>query len=181
MSLSGFLCWQGAVTSIYKDAFYHFKYDSITHSNTRYCLPQISWHYLPFKFNCLQCRCLTLPYLLHLQRMVIGTGGQMVSQLAREAAEDLSRVFLREVKLRLSVKLKKWRGWKDLKGEILKRRRGGDWSCWILRWLWDSLKSQTWDKSSSWVKRGAVRWPERPLNADFCILCLHADVIKISM
>ncbi|KAE8287977.1 GTPase Era, mitochondrial ERA-like protein 1 Precursor [Larimichthys crocea] len=40
-------------------------------------------------------------------RMVIGTGGQMVSQLAREAAEDLSRVFLREVKLRLSVKLKK--------------------------------------------------------------------------
>ncbi|XP_071382055.1 GTPase Era, mitochondrial [Centroberyx affinis] len=39
-------------------------------------------------------------------RMVIGTAGQMVAQIAREAGEDLSRVFLREVKLRLSVKLR---------------------------------------------------------------------------
>lgn len=42
-----------------------------------------------------------------LQKMVIGTAGQMVAKIAREAGEDLSRVYLREVKLRLSVKLKK--------------------------------------------------------------------------
>ncbi|XP_034540383.1 GTPase Era, mitochondrial [Notolabrus celidotus] len=40
-------------------------------------------------------------------RMVIGTAGQMVAKMAKEAGEDLSRVFLREVKLKLSVKLKK--------------------------------------------------------------------------
>ncbi|XP_044078833.1 GTPase Era, mitochondrial isoform X1 [Siniperca chuatsi] len=40
-------------------------------------------------------------------RMVIGTAGQMVARIAREASEDLSQVFLREVKLKLSVKLKK--------------------------------------------------------------------------
>ncbi|XP_070773469.1 GTPase Era, mitochondrial isoform X2 [Enoplosus armatus] len=40
-------------------------------------------------------------------RMVIGTAGQMVARIAREAGEDLSRVFLREVKLKLSVKLRK--------------------------------------------------------------------------
>lgn len=40
-------------------------------------------------------------------RMVIGTSGQMVARIAREAGEDLSQVFLREVKLRLSVKLRK--------------------------------------------------------------------------
>ncbi|KAM4619717.1 GTPase Era, mitochondrial [Polymixia lowei] len=39
-------------------------------------------------------------------RMVIGTAGQMVARIAREAGEDLGRVYLREVKLRLSVKLK---------------------------------------------------------------------------
>lgn len=39
-------------------------------------------------------------------KMVIGTGGQMVARIAREAGEDLSRVFLREVKLRLSIKLR---------------------------------------------------------------------------
>uniref|UniRef100_A0A8C8GLP5 GTPase Era, mitochondrial n=1 Tax=Oncorhynchus tshawytscha TaxID=74940 RepID=A0A8C8GLP5_ONCTS len=38
--------------------------------------------------------------------MVIGQAGQMVARIAREAGEDLSTVFLREVKLRLSVKLK---------------------------------------------------------------------------
>ncbi|XP_020505627.2 GTPase Era, mitochondrial [Labrus bergylta] len=40
-------------------------------------------------------------------KMVIGAGGQVVAQMAREAGEDLSRVFLREVKLKLSVKLRK--------------------------------------------------------------------------
>lgn len=44
--------------------------------------------------------------LLLLQRMVIGTAGQMVARIAREAGEDLSRVFLRDVKLKLSVKLR---------------------------------------------------------------------------
>lgn len=40
-------------------------------------------------------------------KMVIGTAGQMVARIAREAGEDLSRVYLREVKLKLSVKLRK--------------------------------------------------------------------------
>lgn len=39
--------------------------------------------------------------------MVIGTSGQMVARMAREASEDLSRIFLREVRLKISVKLKK--------------------------------------------------------------------------
>lgn len=39
-------------------------------------------------------------------RMVIGAGGQMVGRMAREAGEDLSRVFLRDVRLKLSAKLK---------------------------------------------------------------------------
>ncbi|XP_015239128.1 PREDICTED: GTPase Era, mitochondrial [Cyprinodon variegatus] len=39
-------------------------------------------------------------------RMVIGTAGQMVARIAREAAEDLSRVYLREVRLKISAKLK---------------------------------------------------------------------------
>lgn len=39
--------------------------------------------------------------------MVIGTAGQMVARIAREAGEDLSSIFLREVKLKLSVKLRK--------------------------------------------------------------------------
>ncbi|KAF3706667.1 GTPase Era, mitochondrial ERA-like protein 1 Precursor [Channa argus] len=40
-------------------------------------------------------------------KMVIGTAGQTVARIAREAGEDLSRVYLREVKLKLSVKLRK--------------------------------------------------------------------------
>ncbi|XP_041808343.1 GTPase Era, mitochondrial [Chelmon rostratus] len=40
-------------------------------------------------------------------RMLIGPAGQTVVRMAREAGEDLSRVFLREVKLKLSVKLRK--------------------------------------------------------------------------
>ncbi|XP_072231030.1 GTPase Era, mitochondrial [Leuresthes tenuis] len=40
-------------------------------------------------------------------RMVIGTAGQMVARIAREAAEDLSQVYLREVRLKLGVKLRK--------------------------------------------------------------------------
>uniref|UniRef100_A0A7N6BIZ7 GTPase Era, mitochondrial n=1 Tax=Anabas testudineus TaxID=64144 RepID=A0A7N6BIZ7_ANATE len=40
-------------------------------------------------------------------KMVIGTAGQTVARIAREAGEDLSQVYLREVKLKLSVKLRK--------------------------------------------------------------------------
>ncbi|XP_074529212.1 GTPase Era, mitochondrial [Halichoeres trimaculatus] len=40
-------------------------------------------------------------------KMVIGSAGQIVGKMAKEAGEDLSRVFLREVKLKLSVKLMK--------------------------------------------------------------------------
>ncbi|XP_047235991.1 GTPase Era, mitochondrial [Girardinichthys multiradiatus] len=40
-------------------------------------------------------------------RMVIGTAGQMVARIAREAAEDLSRVYLRNVRLKLSAKMEK--------------------------------------------------------------------------
>uniref|UniRef100_A0A3P9GZ99 GTPase Era, mitochondrial n=1 Tax=Oryzias latipes TaxID=8090 RepID=A0A3P9GZ99_ORYLA len=40
-------------------------------------------------------------------KMVIGAAGQMVAQIAREAGEDLSRVFLREVRLKLTAKLRK--------------------------------------------------------------------------
>ncbi|KAF3841304.1 hypothetical protein F7725_007166 [Dissostichus mawsoni] len=46
-----------------------------------------------------------VPYTIT-QRMVIGAGGQMVGRMAREAGEDLSRVFLRDVRLKLSAKLK---------------------------------------------------------------------------
>ncbi|XP_044532217.1 GTPase Era, mitochondrial isoform X2 [Gracilinanus agilis] len=38
-------------------------------------------------------------------RMLIGQNGQVVSRLAQEASEDLENVFLRDVQLRLSVKL----------------------------------------------------------------------------
>ncbi|KAK1883154.1 GTPase Era mitochondrial [Dissostichus eleginoides] len=38
--------------------------------------------------------------------MVIGPGGQMVGRIAQEAGEDLSRVFLRDVRLKLTAKLK---------------------------------------------------------------------------
>lgn len=40
-------------------------------------------------------------------RMVIGTAGQMVARIAREAGEDLSRIYLRDVRLKLSAKMKK--------------------------------------------------------------------------
>ncbi|XP_040906680.1 GTPase Era, mitochondrial [Toxotes jaculatrix] len=40
-------------------------------------------------------------------RMVIGTAGQMIARIAQEAGEDLSRIYLREVKLKLSAKLRK--------------------------------------------------------------------------
>ncbi|KAL3042372.1 hypothetical protein OYC64_020337 [Pagothenia borchgrevinki] len=39
-------------------------------------------------------------------RMLIGAGGQMVGRMAKEAGEDLSRVFLRDVRLKLTAKLK---------------------------------------------------------------------------
>ncbi|XP_028839627.1 GTPase Era, mitochondrial [Denticeps clupeoides] len=39
-------------------------------------------------------------------RMVIGQGGQLIAKIAHEAAEDLSRIFNKEVKLKISAKLK---------------------------------------------------------------------------
>lgn len=39
--------------------------------------------------------------------IVIGTAGQMVARMAREVSEDLSRIFLTEVRVQLSVKLRK--------------------------------------------------------------------------
>lgn len=43
---------------------------------------------------------------MRLQKMLIGAGGQVVARMAQEAGEDLSRVFLRDVKLKLSAKLR---------------------------------------------------------------------------
>nr|XP_020456230.1 GTPase Era, mitochondrial isoform X2 [Monopterus albus] len=40
-------------------------------------------------------------------RMVIGTAGQLVARIAHEVSKDLSQVYLREVRLKLSVKLRK--------------------------------------------------------------------------
>nr|XP_057933603.1 GTPase Era, mitochondrial [Doryrhamphus excisus] len=40
-------------------------------------------------------------------RMVIGTAGQMVARIAQETSEQLTHIFLKEVKLRLSVKMTK--------------------------------------------------------------------------
>lgn len=51
--------------------------------------------------------CCWLMYSLCLQGMVIGPAGQMVARIAREAGEDLSHVFRTEVRLKLSVKLRK--------------------------------------------------------------------------
>lgn len=39
--------------------------------------------------------------------LVIGTAGQMVTRMAQEVSEDLSRVFLTEVRVKLAVKLQK--------------------------------------------------------------------------
>uniref|UniRef100_A0A3B3XKV7 GTPase Era, mitochondrial n=1 Tax=Poecilia mexicana TaxID=48701 RepID=A0A3B3XKV7_9TELE len=39
--------------------------------------------------------------------MVIGTAGKMVARIAREAGDDLSRVYLRDVRLKIAAKLKK--------------------------------------------------------------------------
>ncbi|XP_073336190.1 GTPase Era, mitochondrial [Pagrus major] len=39
--------------------------------------------------------------------MVIGPAGQLVGQIAQEVGEDLSRIFLRDVRLKLSVKLRR--------------------------------------------------------------------------
>ncbi|XP_029956775.1 GTPase Era, mitochondrial [Salarias fasciatus] len=39
-------------------------------------------------------------------KMLIGTGGKTISRIAQEAGEDLSRVYLRVVRLKLSAKLK---------------------------------------------------------------------------
>ncbi|XP_056141017.1 GTPase Era, mitochondrial isoform X2 [Lampris incognitus] len=39
-------------------------------------------------------------------KMVIGSAGQMVARIALEASEDLSRLFLREVRMKLTVKLR---------------------------------------------------------------------------
>lgn len=39
--------------------------------------------------------------------MVIGPAGQLVAQIAHEVGEDLTRVFLKVVRLKLSVKLRR--------------------------------------------------------------------------
>lgn len=38
--------------------------------------------------------------------MLIGAGGQVVARIAKEAGEDLSHVFLRDVRLKLSAKVR---------------------------------------------------------------------------
>ncbi|XP_049599615.1 GTPase Era, mitochondrial [Syngnathus scovelli] len=40
-------------------------------------------------------------------RMLIGTSGQMIARVAQETSEQLTSIFLRQVKLKLSVKMKK--------------------------------------------------------------------------
>ncbi|MGH0142563.1 UNVERIFIED_CONTAM: hypothetical protein FKN15_014830 [Acipenser sinensis] len=42
-----------------------------------------------------------------LKKMLIGQGGQLIGRIAREAGEDLMNVFLCDVKLKISVKVKK--------------------------------------------------------------------------
>ncbi|XP_042560681.1 GTPase Era, mitochondrial [Clupea harengus] len=39
-------------------------------------------------------------------KMVIGAGGQLIAKIAREAGEDLTRVFLRDVQLKITAKVK---------------------------------------------------------------------------
>lgn len=56
--------------------------------------------------SCCEIKQMFLSFLC-LQSMVIGPAGQLVAQIAHEVGEDLSRVFLRDVKLKLSVKLRK--------------------------------------------------------------------------
>lgn len=80
--------------------------------------------------------------------MVIGAAGQMVARIAREAGEDLSRVYLRDVRLKISAKMKKWRRPKA-PGTFLP----------ALLWLFYA-KDRTGDKevmASSWVRHGAGR------------------------
>ncbi|XP_063060171.1 GTPase Era, mitochondrial [Engraulis encrasicolus] len=38
-------------------------------------------------------------------KMVIGAGGQLIAQIAREAGQDLTRIFLRNVQLKISAKV----------------------------------------------------------------------------
>lgn len=38
-------------------------------------------------------------------KMVIGPGGQLISKIAREAGEDLTRIFLRDVQLKITAKV----------------------------------------------------------------------------
>ncbi|XP_062392191.1 GTPase Era, mitochondrial [Sardina pilchardus] len=39
-------------------------------------------------------------------KMVIGAGGQLISKIAREASEDLAHIFLRDVQLKITAKVK---------------------------------------------------------------------------
>ncbi|KAG5283990.1 hypothetical protein AALO_G00021740 [Alosa alosa] len=39
-------------------------------------------------------------------KMVIGSGGQLISKIAREAGEDLAQIFLRDVQLKITAKVK---------------------------------------------------------------------------
>jgi len=40
--------------------------------------------------------------------MVIGPGGQLITRITQEAENDLMKIFLRNVRLKISAKLQKW-------------------------------------------------------------------------
>lgn len=49
------------------------------------------------------------PFILSfLQKMVIGPGGQLITRITQEAENDLMKIFLRSVRLKISAKLQKW-------------------------------------------------------------------------
>lgn len=49
------------------------------------------------------------PFILSfLQKMVIGPGGQLITRITQEAENDLMKIFLRNVRLKISAKLQKW-------------------------------------------------------------------------
>lgn len=40
--------------------------------------------------------------------MVIGSGGHLITRITQEAESDLTKIFVREVRLKISAKLRKW-------------------------------------------------------------------------
>ncbi len=51
--------------------------------------------------------------------MVIGSGGQSITRITQEAESDLMKIFLREVRLKISAKLRKWVDHSDDVGQSL--------------------------------------------------------------